>query len=138
MSTIEGEKMKGIVLFDGECNFCDKSVQFIIKRDPKGYYNFASLQSTLGQDLLKKYNLDSNMDSFVLIEHNKAYEKSTAALRITKNLSWCWKFLYPLILVPVPLRNWLYGMIAKNRYKWFGQKDQCVIPSPEIRDRFLD
>ncbi|MGX2959913.1 thiol-disulfide oxidoreductase DCC family protein [Peribacillus sp. JNUCC 23] len=130
--------MKGIVLFDGECNFCDKSVQFIIKRDPKGYYNFASLESTLGQDLLKKYNLDSNMDSFVLIEHNKAYEKSTAALRITKNLRWCWKFLYPLILVPVPLRNWLYGMIAKNRYKWFGQKDQCVIPSPEIRERFLD
>ncbi|KMY50297.1 thiol-disulfide oxidoreductase DCC family protein [Peribacillus loiseleuriae] len=130
--------MKGIVLFDGECNFCDKSVQFIIKRDPKGYYNFASIQSTLGQDLLKKYNLDSNMDSFVLIEHNKAYEKSAAALRITKNLRWCWKFLYPLILVPVPFRNWIYGVIAKNRYKWFGKKDQCVIPSPEIRKRFLD
>lgn len=130
--------MKGIVLFDGECNFCDKSVQFIIKYDPKGYYNFASLQSEIGQELLKKYNLNSNMESFVLIEHNKAYEKSTAALKITKNLSWGWKLLYPLILVPVPLRNWLYGVIAKNRYKWFGKKDQCVIPSPEIRERFLD
>lgn len=130
--------MKGIVLFDGECHFCDKSVQFIIKHDPKGYYNFASLQGEFGQELLNKYDLNSNMESFILIEHNKAYEKSTAALRITRNLSWCWKLLYPLILVPVPLRNWIYGIIAKNRYKWFGKKDQCVIPSPEIRKRFLD
>ncbi|WP_028391273.1 thiol-disulfide oxidoreductase DCC family protein [Bacillus cihuensis] len=130
--------MKGIVLFDGECNFCDKSVQFIIKRDPKGYYNFASLQSNIGQELLKKYKLYSNLESFFLIEHDKAYEKSTAALRITKNLSGYWKFLYPLILVPVPFRNWLYRIIAKNRYKWFGKKDQCVIPSPEIRKRFID
>ncbi|MFJ5624073.1 thiol-disulfide oxidoreductase DCC family protein [Peribacillus loiseleuriae] len=130
--------MKGIVLFDGECHFCDKSVLFIIKRDPKAYYNFASLQSELGQGLLKKYNLKTNMESFVLIEHNKAYEKSTAALRVTKNLSWGWKFLYPLILVPIPLRNWAYEIIAKNRYKWFGKKDQCVIPSPEVRERFLE
>ncbi|WP_182502791.1 thiol-disulfide oxidoreductase DCC family protein [Peribacillus huizhouensis] len=130
--------MKGIVLFDGECNFCDKSVQFIIKRDPKGYYNFASLQSNIGQELLKKYKLYSNLESFFLIEHDKAYEKSTAALRITKNLSGYWKLLYPLILVPVPFRNWLYRIIAKNRYKWFGKKDQCVIPSPEIRKRFID
>lgn len=130
--------MNKLILFDGECNFCDHGVQFIIKRDPTGYYKFASLQSNIGMDLLKKYHIPEDMDSFLLIEDNKCYFKSSAALRICKSLTGIWKLFYILILVPKPLRNLLYDVLAKNRYKWFGKKDSCMIPSPEIRNRFID
>lgn len=129
--------MNGIILFDGECNFCDQSVQFIIKRDPKGYYKFASLQSDIGQNLLKQFNAPEDMDSFFLIDYNRCYYKSSAALRVCKNLKGLWKIAYPLLLVPKPIRDFFYGIIAKNRYKWFGKKDSCMLPSPEIRNRFL-
>jgi predicted DCC family thiol-disulfide oxidoreductase YuxK len=129
--------MERIILFDGECNFCDQSVKFIIKRDPNGLFKFTSLQSDIGKDLLNKYNAPSDIDSFVLIEDNNCYFKSSAALRVCKNLNGAWKLPYFLLVVPKPLRDFFYGIIAKNRYKWFGTKESCMLPSPEERKRFL-
>lgn len=129
--------MERIILFDGECNFCDQSVQFIIKRDPYGHFKFASLQSDMGKKLLNKYNAPSDIDSFVLIEGNNCYFQSSAALRVCKNLKGVWKLPYILIVVPKPLRDFFYGIVAKNRYKWFGRKETCMLPSPEERKRFL-
>ncbi|WP_407407354.1 thiol-disulfide oxidoreductase DCC family protein [Peribacillus sp.] len=130
--------MNPVILFDGECNFCDSSVQFIIKRDPKGLFRFASLQSPTGQELQKKYQVPGNIDSIVLLENGKAYYKSTAALRICSHLKGAWKLFYGLVIVPRFIRNTAYDFIAKNRYKWFGKKEEsCMLPSPSIRKRFL-
>lgn len=131
--------MKKIVLFDGECNFCDASVQFIIKRDPKGIFSFASLQSDVGQQLVKEYHVPEKIDSLVLIdaENHTFYIKSSAALHICKNLSGLWKTFYIFKGVPRLIRDQVYDFIARNRIKWFGKKDQCTLPSPEIRKRFL-
>ncbi|GGD12895.1 thiol-disulfide oxidoreductase DCC family protein [Pontibacillus salipaludis] len=129
--------MNGIVLFDGECNFCDQSVQFIIKRDPQGYFSFASLQSEVGQDLLKKYEIPADTDSFVLIEDGRAYTKSSAGLRVCKHLKGAWKALRLFAIVPKFVRDAAYEIFAKNRYKWFGKKDSCMLPSKDIRKRFL-
>jgi predicted DCC family thiol-disulfide oxidoreductase YuxK len=130
-------KMKGIILFDGECNFCDHSVQFIIKHDKKGYYQFASLQSEIGKRLLQEHHIPENIDSLILIENKKGYWESSAVLRISKHLSGFWKVGYVFLLVPRPFRNPFYRFIARNRYKWFGKKEECMLPSPEIRNRFL-
>ncbi|WEK54422.1 MAG: thiol-disulfide oxidoreductase DCC family protein [Candidatus Cohnella colombiensis] len=129
--------MSGIILFDGICNFCDHSVQFIIKRDKKAVYKFTSLQSDAGQEILRKHNVPTNIDSFILVENNKCYYKTSAALRICKNLNGGWKLLYGLIIVPKPIRDYFYSVFAKNRMKWFGQRDSCTLPSPELRKRFL-
>ena len=129
--------MNPVILFDGECNFCDSSVQFIIKNDPKGIFHFASLQSDTGQELLKKHHVPSNIDSMILIEGNKVYYKSAAALRICRHLKGAWKLLYAFIAVPRPIRNIAYDFIAKNRYKWFGKKESCMLPSPSVRARFI-
>lgn len=129
--------MERIILFDGECHFCDQSVQFIIKRDPKGRFTFASLQSDIGKELLKKFHVPEDMDSLVLIEENKCYVQSTAALRVYKNLKGAWKIAYVFLAVPKPIRDFFYDLIAKNRYRWFGKKESCPLPSPEERKRFL-
>ncbi|MFY4775456.1 thiol-disulfide oxidoreductase DCC family protein [Metabacillus sp. RGM 3146] len=130
---------KPILLFDGVCNFCDSTVQLILKYDNKEEFQFAALQSDAGQHLLKEHKLPlKNFDSLVVIEENCCYLKSSAALRIIKNLSGFWKLLYVFIIIPRPIRDFFYGIIAKNRYKWFGQKESCRIPSPEERKRFLD
>ena len=129
--------MVQIVLFDGDCNFCDKNVQFIIKRDPEGFYKFASLQSEIGQQLLKQHSISADLDSFILMTDEKWYTKSSAALHVCKNLTGLWKTFYLLFIIPRPIRDFFYHIIAKNRYKWFGKKDHCILPSPEIRKRFL-
>ncbi|SOC40673.1 thiol-disulfide oxidoreductase DCC family protein [Ureibacillus acetophenoni] len=129
--------MKKIILFDGECNFCDASVQFIIKRDTNKVFQFASLQSDIGKGLLNKYNAPENLDSFVLIDGDKYFLQSTAALRVCKDLKGAYKLLYFFVIVPKPMRNFVYQFIAKNRYKWFGKNESCMIPSPEDRQRFL-
>jgi predicted DCC family thiol-disulfide oxidoreductase YuxK len=129
--------MHNIILFDGECNFCDRSVQFIIKRDKQALYKFASIQSDVGQLILKKHNVPKNIDSLILIEHTVCFYKSTAALRICKNLNGGWKFLSNLLIFPKPIRDYCYDVIAKNRYRWFGKKDHCILPSPEVKKRFL-
>ena len=124
-----------IVLFDGICNFCDASVQFIMKRDG-GAFRFASLQSDIGQELVARFGLQE-VDSVVLIEDEKAYTKSTAALRIAKKLGRLWPACYIAVIIPKPLRDKVYDWIAKNRYRWFGKKDVCMLPSEKDRARFL-
>ncbi|MEG0473520.1 MAG: thiol-disulfide oxidoreductase DCC family protein [Solibacillus sp.] len=129
--------MKSVVLFDGECNVCDASVQFILKRDAQGYFQFASLQSDIGQSLLKQYNVPPATDSLVLIDQGKAYTQSTAALKIAKNLDGLWKWCYGAILMPQVIRDRAYKILANNRYKWFGKKEMCFLPTNEQRERFL-
>ncbi|OXB97295.1 MULTISPECIES: thiol-disulfide oxidoreductase DCC family protein [Bacillus] len=130
--------MNNIILFDGDCNFCNQSIQFIIKRDPLGQFQFASLHSSLGKKLLKRYNIDEHIDSIVLIKSDKSYIKSDAILNICKHLNGMWKFGALFLLLPKFARNFCYDKFAKNRYKLFGKNTQCLIPSPEIRKRFLD
>ena len=127
-----------VILFDGVCNFCNSTVNFVIERDKKTIIKFAALQSDAGQQLLKQFNLStSQFNSFIYIEDGKVFTQSTAALRVCKNLSALWPLLYGFIMVPEFIRDGIYKWIAKNRYKWFGKKDQCMIPSPEVRSRFL-
>lgn len=130
--------MKRIILFDGVCNFCDASVQFIIKRDPAAHFLFTSLQSEKGLELTKKYAIPEDVDSLVLIENGKAFTKSSAALRIAKKMDGLWHLFFLFILVPRKIRDGVYNFVAKNRYKWFGKKeDACTLPSPEQRKRFI-
>ena len=130
---------QAVVVFDGVCNLCNYAVMFIIRRDVNGRYRFASLQSEAGQSLLRQYGLPSeHFDSVVLIEGNRCYTQSTAALRIARGLGGLWPMLYLLIALPRPWRNALYNWVARNRYRWFGQPDQCLMPAPELRERFLD
>jgi predicted DCC family thiol-disulfide oxidoreductase YuxK len=129
--------LTGIILFDGVCNFCNGSVQFIIKRDQNKYFKFASLQSEVGAKLLMEYGVNSSLDSFVLIEDGKLYTKSEAALLVCRSLNGLWKWGYAFRIIPLPIRNWIYEMIAKNRYRWFGKRDSCMIPSKEDQERFL-
>jgi len=129
---------KKIILFDGVCNLCDSSVQFIIKRDKNDVFRFAALQSEIGEQLTSKYNIDtSKTDSIILIDGEKYYEKSSAALRIAKHLSGGWPILYGFIIVPKIIRNAVYDYIAKHRYQWYGKKESCMIPTPELQAKFL-
>ena len=129
---------KLIILFDGVCNFCNFWVNFLIDRDKKDILRFTALQSEKGNELLKKYNLSTNdFDTFVLIDDKKFYIKSTAALKVAKILPGLWPALYVFIIIPKPVRNFLYSLVAKNRYKIFGKKDSCRIPTPEERSKFL-
>jgi len=127
-----------IILFDGICNLCNSAVQFIIKHDNKKLFRFASLQSETGQKLLSEYDLPLNeMNSFILIENGKAYNRSTAALRVAKKLNGILTWLYGFIIIPKIFRDSIYDWIAANRYKWFGKKEECMIPTPELKARFL-
>ena len=129
---------KAIILFDGVCNFCDRSVQFVLRRDKKAYFNFASLQSEIGQELLEKYKIPKDkFESLVLIENDKAFLFSTGALRIARKLNGASSLLYGFIIIPPFIRNFFYKLIANNRYRLFGKKEECMIPSPEWRSRFL-
>lgn len=133
------EQKNAIVLFDGVCNFCNSSVNFFIERDSKKYFKFAPLQSEIADELSLKYDIDrENVDSIILIEDDKAYTYSTAALKIAKNLDGIWSLGYAFIIVPEFIRDFFYKLIAKNRYKIFGKKDVCMIPTPELKERFLD
>jgi predicted DCC family thiol-disulfide oxidoreductase YuxK len=128
-----------VIFFDGICNLCTGSVRFVIKHDPKHQFRFASLQSEVGQQLLKEYNLPTEeFGSFILFEEGKVYTKSTAALRVTKKLNGLWPVLYTYIIVPPFIRNAIYNLIARNRYHWFGKKDACWLPTPELKSLFID
>ena len=128
-----------IILFDGVCNLCSGAVQFVIKHDPHAKFTFASLQSDTGKKLLEAHNLPSNqLNSFVLIQEERAYTKSTAALKVVMQLTGLIKLLYGFIIVPVFIRNAVYTLISNNRYKWFGKKEACMIPSPSLKQRFLN
>jgi predicted DCC family thiol-disulfide oxidoreductase YuxK len=128
-----------IILFDGVCNFCNSSVNFISERDYKNRFKFAALQSVIGKELLKQFNIDTeNLKTIILIENGKYYIKTTAALRIAKHLNGLWKLTYVFIIIPPFIRNIVYNIIAKYRYKWFGKKDTCRIPSQEEKEKFLE
>ncbi len=130
---------KRIVLFDGVCNLCNNSIQFVIKRDHKSLLKYASLQSELGKSLLSKYQLNPNeLDSVVLIEKGRAYKNSSAALRISKHLGFPTNTLQLFLLIPYQLRDLVYKWIARNRYQWFGKSETCMLPSEEIMNRFLE
>jgi predicted DCC family thiol-disulfide oxidoreductase YuxK len=127
-----------IVLFDGVCHLCTSTVQFIIKRDPHGYFTFASLQSVIGRTLLAEHDLQPDaLDTFVLIEGSRCFTRSDAALKVAQHLSGGWALSRVLSLIPKPIRDWGYTVIAQNRYRWFGRRETCMIPSRDILDRFL-
>jgi len=130
---------KSIILFDGVCNLCNASVNFVIKHDKNEQFLFASFQSDAAKEIMLHFNLKNlNLDSIVLIEGYKIHEKSTAILRITRHLNSGFKLLYFFIVIPKFVRDWLYSYIAKNRYRFFGKRESCMIPSLELKNRFLN
>ncbi|MGY5847291.1 thiol-disulfide oxidoreductase DCC family protein [Salegentibacter sp. HM20] len=137
---MELPKNKKIILFDGVCNLCNNSVNFIIKHDKKDVFRFASLQSEIGQKLVSERGLDpEELDSIVLIEPGVAYyRKSTAALEISRELSGGYSLLKNFLFLPESLRDVVYDLVANNRYKWFGKQESCMIPTPELKAKFLD
>jgi predicted DCC family thiol-disulfide oxidoreductase YuxK len=128
-----------IVLFDGVCRFCDASVNFILDHDRRGRCRFAALQSAAGQALLVRFGLKrDDFDTLVLVEGDRCYLRSTAALRIARYLDPPWPLLSVFLLIPTFLRDGAYELLAANRYRWFGQLDACRMPTPELQGRFLD
>ena len=133
------ESKHKIILFDGLCNLCNTSVNFVIKNDKKGVFRFAPIQTDFGETTLKKYNINTkDTDSIVLIDEDNHYIKSTAALYIAKELSGAYPLLFCFMIVPKFIRNWIYDLVAKNRYKWFGKKVTCMIPTPELKNKFYN
>jgi predicted DCC family thiol-disulfide oxidoreductase YuxK len=129
---------KGIVIFDGYCNFCSRSVLFIIRRDKKRYFTFAAAQTPEGQNIIGLYRLgELAQHSIVLIEYGDVYRKSTAALRIARQLANGWRLFYVCIIIPRKLRDLVYDLIARSRYRLFGMSNSCFVPEPTIRERFL-
>ena len=127
-----------VLLFDGVCNLCNASVQWVIERDPQGVFRFASLQSEAGQAFLKKFNLPTGeLNTVVLVDGEKTYTRSDVPLRIFEKLGGWWRLLQVFFIVPRPIRNAVYDWIAKNRYRWFGKKEVCWLPAPELKGRFL-
>lgn len=130
--------MGAIVLFDGVCNFCNASVNFVIEHDKAGYFKFAPLQSEIGEELVAKHGIDTaDIDSVIVVEKDRAYTHSSGALRIAKQLDGIWSWAYAFIIVPKPIRDSCYKLFAKHRYRLFGRQDACMMPTPEIRARFL-
>ena len=130
---------KPIILFDGVCNLCQGSVQFILKHDKKQQFLFASLQSQVAHELLRSFKNNSPSNkSFVLIENGSMFIRSTAALRVCRRLNGAFPLLYGLMIVPAFIRNAVYDLVARNRYKWFGKLKECWLPTPELSARFLD
>jgi predicted DCC family thiol-disulfide oxidoreductase YuxK len=127
-----------LILFDGVCNLCTGSVQFVLKRDKEKRFTFASLQSTTGQKLLSQFNLPNDtFNSFILYQDGMMYTRSTAALKLFQQLKG-WKWIKIFWAVPKFIRDGIYNLIATNRYKWFGKKEECWVPTPELKARFLD
>lgn len=138
MGTTDTIASQDVLMFDGVCNLCNSSVNFIIDHDPKGHFKFAALQSDFGQEKLKElgYNTE-DFDSLVLLSGGKVYKKSSAALRIARKLNGLYPLLYIFIIIPPFIRHALYDVIARNRYKWWGKRDSCRMPTPELRSRFV-
>ena len=131
-------KKKEIILFDGLCNLCNGSVNFILKRDRIGIFKFVSLQSDIGIELTNKYNIDTNVvDSILLIKNDKVFIKSSAVLEILKDMTIGWRVFRIGLIIPKVIRDYMYDVIAKYRYRIFGKKDECPIPPKDVRDRFL-
>ena len=129
--------MSSIVLFDGVCNFCNGAVNFIIRHDADKKFKFTPLQSEAGQELRTKFNIGEDVDSIILIEDDQAYMHSTAGLRVARGLGGIWSLCYAFIIVPAFIRDWAYKLFAKYRYRLFGRQDACMLPTPDVRERFL-
>ena len=128
-----------VVLFDGVCNLCNGSVLFVIARDPSARFRFAALDSEAARRLLRECGVSSALpDSVALIEGCTVYTRSSAALRVARRLRFPWPLIYGLIMVPRPLRDAVYDWIARHRYRWFGKREVCMVPTPELRSRFLE
>ena len=133
------DPVKSVILFDGVCNLCNRSVLFIIKHDRSAKFQFAALQSNFGQHQLTKVNLPIDvLNTILLIKNGKVYSKSSAALEIARDLGGLWPAFYVFKIVPAFIRDVVYDFIAKNRYRWFGRQEACMIPTPELKSRFLD
>ena len=129
---------RAVVLFDGVCNLCNGFVRFVIPRDPLDHIRFAALQSEAARRLMAPTGVTrGDADSIVLVEGERAFVRSEAALRIARQLRFPWPLLYGLVVVPRPIRDWAYDIVARNRYRWFGRRDVCMMPGPETQDRFL-
>jgi predicted DCC family thiol-disulfide oxidoreductase YuxK len=127
-----------VVLFDGKCNFCNGIVNFLIRQDKQKILRFAAMQSEAGERILQQYGFPPHyLKSFVLIDKGKAYKKSTAGLRLYGKLPWYWRWTQAFWIVPKVVRDGVYDFISNNRYKWFGQKEECMVPTPDVRGRFL-
>jgi predicted DCC family thiol-disulfide oxidoreductase YuxK len=127
-----------LVLFDGVCNLCNSSVTFIISHDPEAHFTFASLQSDEGQRILRLFGLPTaDFDSFVYIREGRVYQRSAGALYVLRDLGGASKLMYAFIIVPRPVRDMVYDLIARYRYRIFGRRDSCMVPTPELRNRFL-
>ncbi len=139
-SISEGESPSGhpVVLFDGTCNFCSVSVQFILRNERDSNLHFATLQSEVGQQRLMDHDMPRDrMDSMILIDQEQAYDRSDAALRVAKHLRAPWRWAKIFVFVPKPIRDWCYRILAKNRYRIFGKSEECMVPKPELKSRFL-
>ena len=132
-------KNNQIVLFDGLCILCSNSVKFIIRHDPMAIFKFAPFQSKYGETICIKHNLSTNMpESIILIDKGQIYDKSTAALKVAKKLNGLWPVFYVFIIIPKPIRDFFYDLIARHRYKLFGNKDTCMIPDKRYLQRFIE
>ena len=132
-------EVNNVVFFDGVCNLCNSSVNFLIDRDPQSKFRLASLQSEYAQQFLPKFGVNpSKIDSIAFYSTGKLYRQSRAVLEIAKRMRRGWPLLYVFIIVPGFLRDAIYNWIARNRYKWFGKQDTCRVPTPDLRSRFLD
>jgi predicted DCC family thiol-disulfide oxidoreductase YuxK len=126
--------VRSVLLFDGVCNLCNGFVRFIIERDPARRFQFAPLQSDAARRLLQAAPLP---DSLVLVEDGRFFVRSAAVLRVARGLRFPWSLAYVFVAVPRPLRDWVYDIVARNRYGWFGRRDVCMVPTPELKARFL-
>jgi predicted DCC family thiol-disulfide oxidoreductase YuxK len=139
LSNSPTDQFSSVILFDGVCNLCNAFVTFVIARDRPGRFHFGPLQSPAAKRLLE--SIDSREpwpDSMVLVENGRVWTRSAAALRIARGLTFPWPLAYALVVVPRPLRDWIYNRIARNRYRWFGKRNVCMVPTPELRARFMD
>jgi predicted DCC family thiol-disulfide oxidoreductase YuxK len=128
---------KPIIFFDGVCNLCNASVQFVIAHDKKDQFSFSAIQGELAKEVLPNFKVNpGKLNTVLLLEKGKLYTKSSAALRIAKKLSGAWPLLYSFIIIPKFIRDWVYNIIAKNRYKWWGKEESCWVPTPRLKSKF--
>ena len=132
-------EVPNLILFDGVCNLCNASVQFVIRHDRAGKFRFAAIQSEIGREIFQRHGLDpAKLQTFVFITDGRIFLRSDAAIEVVARFGGAWKLLRVLSLVPRSLRDAIYSFIAQNRYRWFGRQEVCMIPTPEIKERFLD
>lgn len=128
-----------VILFDGVCNLCNKTIQFIIKHDPEHIYRFAAFNSAFGKEMLQYFKISDKVPgTFMLLENGQIYDRSTGALRVCKQLKGGWKMLSAFLIVPKFIRDGVYNIIARNRYKWFGREESCWVPTAELQKLFYN